>query len=144
MAQQRPMRFDTAAFAHELSRRRGAELLDRIPLAFDPPISSTSELVLEPFPDPPGVELGDLARLPRVVQREPVRKLTALARVPIAFAALNAGSIAFLRQAGCTVEGCGRASLGIHGNGHSCRSRTTTTRSPGRARLGGANAALSG
>jgi len=30
MAQQRPMRFDTAEYAQELSRRRGAELLDRI------------------------------------------------------------------------------------------------------------------
>ena len=30
MAQQRPMRFDTAEYTHELSRRRGAELLDRI------------------------------------------------------------------------------------------------------------------
>jgi pimeloyl-ACP methyl ester carboxylesterase len=30
MAQQRPTRFDTAAYAHELTRRRGAELLDRI------------------------------------------------------------------------------------------------------------------
>jgi pimeloyl-ACP methyl ester carboxylesterase len=30
MAQQRPMRFDTADYAHELTRRRGAELLDRI------------------------------------------------------------------------------------------------------------------
>jgi pimeloyl-ACP methyl ester carboxylesterase len=30
MAQQRPMRFDTAAYAHELTRRRGADLLDRI------------------------------------------------------------------------------------------------------------------
>jgi pimeloyl-ACP methyl ester carboxylesterase len=30
MAQQRPMRFDTAPYAHELTRRRGAELLDRI------------------------------------------------------------------------------------------------------------------
>jgi len=119
------MRFDTAAFAHELSRRRGAELLDRIPLAFDPPISSTSELVLEPFPDPPGVELGDLARLPRVVQREPVRKLTALARVPIAFAALNAGSIAFLRQAGCTVEGCGAPRSASTETATSCRSTTT-------------------
>jgi pimeloyl-ACP methyl ester carboxylesterase len=30
MAQQRPMRFDTVAYAHALTRRRGAELLDRI------------------------------------------------------------------------------------------------------------------
>jgi pimeloyl-ACP methyl ester carboxylesterase len=30
MAQQRPTRFDTTAYAHELTRRRGAELLDRI------------------------------------------------------------------------------------------------------------------
>ena len=30
MAQQRPMRFDTAAYTHALTRARGAELLDRI------------------------------------------------------------------------------------------------------------------
>ena len=168
MAQQRPMRFDTAAFAHEVSRTRGAELLDRIgpailvahsaggpfawvtadarpdlvkalvsvealgpatvaiPLSFDPPIVSVSDLALEPFPDPPGVELGGLARLPRVIQQEPPRRLTALARVPIAFVtsddpafgALNASSIAFLRQAGCEVDELRLADLGIHGNGH--------------------------
>ena len=168
MAQQRPMRFDTAAFAHEVSRKRGAELLDRIgpavlvahsaggpfawvtadarpdlvralvsvealgpatvaiPLSFDPPIDSPDELALEPFPDPPGVDLGGLARLPRVRQAEPARKLTALSRVPIAFVtsddpafgALNASSIAFLRQAGCSVDELRLAELGIHGNGH--------------------------
>jgi pimeloyl-ACP methyl ester carboxylesterase len=168
MAQQRPMRFDTAAFAHEVSRERGAELLDRIgpavlvahsaggpfawvtadarpelvqalvsvealgpatvaiPLGFDPPISAVGELALEPFPDPPGVDLGGLARLPRVVQAEPARRLTALARIPIAFVtsedpafgALNASSIAFLRQAGCEVEELRLAELGIRGSGH--------------------------
>jgi pimeloyl-ACP methyl ester carboxylesterase len=168
MAQQRPMRFDTAAYAHEVSRRRGAELLDRIgpavlvahsaggpfgwvtadarpelvralvsvealgpatvgiPLSFDPPISSVSELALEPFPDPPGVDLGGLARLPRVVQQEPARRLAALARVPIAvvttedpaFGALNASAIAFLRQAGCSVDEIRLADLGLRGHGH--------------------------
>jgi pimeloyl-ACP methyl ester carboxylesterase len=168
MAQQRPMRFDTMAFAHELSRRRGAELLDRIgpavviahsaggpfawvtadarpelvralvsaealgpstvaiPLAFDPPIGSTSELELEPLPDPPDADLGPLERLPRVVQKEPARRLTALSQVAIAFVtsddaafgALNAASIAFLRQAGCTVEDLRLADLGLHGHGH--------------------------
>jgi pimeloyl-ACP methyl ester carboxylesterase len=167
MAQQRPMRFDTAAFAHELSQKRGAELLDRIgpailvthsaggpfgwvvadarpehvkalvavealgpatvaiPLSFDPPISSVGELALEALPDP-GVDLGGLARLPRVVQTEPARRLTALARIPIAvvtsddpaFGALNAASIAFLRQAGCSVDELRLADLGIHGNSH--------------------------
>ena len=168
MAQQRPMRFDTAAFAHEVSQRRGAELLDRIgpailvahsaggpfawvtadarpelvkalvsvealgpatvaiPLTYDPPISSVAELALEPFPDPPGADLGGLARLPRVVQAEPARKLAALAQVSIAFVTsddpafgvLNASSIAFLRQAGCSVEELRLADLAIHGNGH--------------------------
>jgi len=32
-AQQRPMRFDTAEYAHDLTRRRGTELLERIGLA---------------------------------------------------------------------------------------------------------------
>jgi pimeloyl-ACP methyl ester carboxylesterase len=168
MAQQRPMRFDTAPFAHAVSRGRGAELLDRIgpavlvthsaggpfgwvtadarpelvralvavealgpatvaiPLAFDPPVASVSELALEPLPDPPDVDFGGLARVPRVVQAEPARRLTALARIPIAFVtsddpafgALNASAIAFLRQAGCSVEELRLADLGIHGNGH--------------------------
>jgi pimeloyl-ACP methyl ester carboxylesterase len=168
MAQQRPMRFDTAAAAHALSQTRGAELLDRIgpaillthsaggpfawvvadarpqlvkalvaveaigpstvaiPLTFDPPIQSTDELELVPLPDDPSIEMGPLARLPRVVQAEPPRRLASLAQVPIAvvtsddpaFGALNAATIAFLRQAGCSVDELRLAEHGIRGNGH--------------------------
>jgi pimeloyl-ACP methyl ester carboxylesterase len=168
MAQQRPMRFDTAAHIHAVSQQRGAELLDRIgpafvlthsaggpfgwlladarpelvkalvavealgpttvaiPLTYDPPIASIDELAFEPFAEEPGIEWGPLARLPRVVQAEPARRLVNLAQVPIAvvtsddprFGVLNAVSIAYLRQAGCTVEDLKLSKLGIRGNGH--------------------------
>jgi pimeloyl-ACP methyl ester carboxylesterase len=168
MAQQRPLRFDTAAYQHALSQARGAQLLDRIgpaillthsaggpfgwvvadarpelvralvaveaigpstvaiPLTFDPPVGSLEELELVPLPDEPGVDMGALARLPRVVQAEPPRRLASLARVPIAvvtsddprFGALNVATTAFLRQAGCTVDELRLAEHGIHGNGH--------------------------
>jgi pimeloyl-ACP methyl ester carboxylesterase len=96
-----------------------------VPLTFDPPISSVDELVLEPLPEP-DVDMGGLARLPRVVQAEPPRRLSALAQVPIAvvtsddpqFGVLNAATIAFLRQGGCSVEELRLAIHGIRGNGH--------------------------
>jgi pimeloyl-ACP methyl ester carboxylesterase len=168
MAQQRPMRFDTVSFIHEVAQRRGAELLDRIgpavvithsaggpfgwliadarpelvkavvavealgpttvgiPLAYDPPISSLEELALEPLPDRPDIDWEPLSRLPRVIQTEPARRLVNLSRVPIAvvtsddpgFGALNAASIAYLEQAGCTVTELRLADHGIVGNGH--------------------------
>lgn len=168
MAQQRPMNFADAAYGQEVSRRRGAELLDRIgpaivlahsaggpfawlaadarpelvtalvsveaigpgalavPLAFEPPVASLEELALVPFVNEQEVDMGGLARLLRVVQAEPARQLAALSRVPIAvvtsdderFAALNRSTIAFLRQAGCSVEDIVLAERGIRGNGH--------------------------
>lgn len=168
MAQQRPMRFDTVAYAHAVSKKRGAELLDRIgpafivahsaggpfgwvvadarpelvkalvavevlgpttvaiPLTYDPPITDPDELVLEPLPDDPDVNLGALARFSPALQAEPARQLVHLRRVPILvvtsdepiFGVINAGSIAYLRQAGCTVDELRFADHGVTGNGH--------------------------
>ncbi len=167
MAQQRPMRFDTAEYAHSVSRKRAGELLDRIgpaivvthsaggpfgwiaadarpelvktlvaveplgpttvavPLAYDPPIASVDELKLEPLPET-DVDLGPLARLPRVLQAEPPRRLVNLARVPIVlvtsddprFRVLNSDTAAYLRQAGVEIDELRLADHGIHGNGH--------------------------
>jgi pimeloyl-ACP methyl ester carboxylesterase len=167
MAQQRPMRFDTAPYAHAVWKKHSSDLLDRIgpavvvthsaggpfgwiaadarpelvktlvaveplgvttvgiPLAYDPPISSVEELELRPLPDT-DVDLGPLARLPRLLQADPPRRLVNLARVPIVlvtsddphFGVLNADTAAYLRQAGCAVDELRLSDEGIHGNGH--------------------------
>ncbi len=168
MAQQRPMRFDTAADVHAVWRKQSAELLERtgpaivlvhsaggpygwvvadahpdlvkalvaveplgpttvaIPLTFDPPVASVDELSLVPIPDDAGVDLGPLAGLPRMLQTEPPRRLVNLAQVPTVmvtsddpyFGVLNADSLAFLRQAGCTVDELRLSDHGIRGNSH--------------------------
>jgi pimeloyl-ACP methyl ester carboxylesterase len=168
MAQQRPMRFDTAAYVHEVWRKQSAELLERIgpaivlvhsaggpygwvvadahpelvralvaveplgpstvaiPLTFDPPVSTLEELSLVPIADETEVDLGPLASLPRVLQADPPRRLVNLARVPIvmvtsddpSFRVLNADSLAYLRQAGCTVDELTLSEHGIRGNSH--------------------------
>jgi len=61
-----------------------------------------------------------------MAQRSPPRRLTELARVPIAvitsddprFTVLNRDTIDYLRAAGCSVDDLRLADLGIHGNGH--------------------------
>jgi pimeloyl-ACP methyl ester carboxylesterase len=168
MAQQRPMRFDTAEYAHTISKRRGIELLERvgpavilahsaggpfgwiaadarpelvkaliavevlgpttvaIPLAYDPPISDPRELALEPVDDGPSAGDDAPALFARVRQVEPARKLANLSGVPILvvtsddprFAASNAASVAYLRQAGCTVDELRLADHGVAGNSH--------------------------
>ena len=168
MAQQRPMRGETAAYAQEVTRRRAVELLERIgeaivithsaggpfgwlaadtapklvralvsvegigpgtlaiPLTYDPPVASVEELGLIALAEEPDIDWGPLAGVPRRAQPEPARRLPNLARVPIAivttedprFAQLNRDAIAYLREAGCTVEDIRLRERGISGNGH--------------------------
>jgi pimeloyl-ACP methyl ester carboxylesterase len=97
-----------------------------IPLTYDPPIASPDELAFEPLPDETAIEWRGLERVPRVVQADPPRRLVNLARIPIVcvttddpwFGAINRSTIAYLRQAGCSVDELRLADLGIRGNGH--------------------------
>jgi pimeloyl-ACP methyl ester carboxylesterase len=91
-------------------------------LTWDPP----GEPELVPVPDERGVAWGPLARVPRVVQPDPPRRLANLAGIPIAclnsddprFSEISRVAARFLRQAGCTVDDLDLAALGIHGNSH--------------------------
>jgi pimeloyl-ACP methyl ester carboxylesterase len=90
------------------------------PLQFDPPAHMPGELALvtrtSTAPEAPPVTL----------QAEPARKLSALARVPIALVSADASRfydiaehfVAFLEQAGCGVDPIALGDHGLRGNGH--------------------------
>lgn len=155
---------------HDLMRRRGAELLDRIGpsiivtnsaggpaawlMADERPGLVRAVVALEPLGpsgpfnlpwgiaaspityEPPAAEPGSLdlidvpatdAQPPMRLQSDPARRLPRLSTVPIAIVtgeqsfagAMDAGTAAFLRQAGCErVDHLRLGELGIHGNGH--------------------------
>ena len=87
---------------------------------YNPPLQDPSELRTKKITSAnPGEE-------PCVVQEEPACDLVNLKHIPIAIVTSEAsyhvaydwGSVAFLRQAGCTVEHIRLAEHGIHGNAH--------------------------
>ena len=91
-----------------------------VPMTFDPPASSPGELSLvEGEPVAPGAPTP-------VLQREPARKLTNLAKVPIAvvsgeasvFRITDGPLVEFLRQAGCDAVHIDLAEHGVRGNSH--------------------------
>jgi pimeloyl-ACP methyl ester carboxylesterase len=91
-----------------------------VPMTFDPPVSSPSELSLvENEAAAPGVP-------PVVLQAEPPRKLANLAKVPIAvvsgeasvFRFTDGPVVEFLQQAGCDAVHLDLAERGVHGNSH--------------------------
>jgi pimeloyl-ACP methyl ester carboxylesterase len=91
-----------------------------VPMTFDPPASSPAELnLVASEPVAPGAPA-------LVLQREPARKLTNLAKVPIAiisseasvFRFTNGMLVEFLLQAGCDAVHIELAERGVHGNGH--------------------------
>ena len=91
-----------------------------VPMTFDPPASSPSDLSLaQSEPPAPGAPALTL-------QTEPARQLTNLARVPIAvvsgeasgFRFTNGPLVEFLKQAGCDVEHIELAERGVRGNSH--------------------------
>jgi pimeloyl-ACP methyl ester carboxylesterase len=94
--------------------------LTAIPLTMDPPADSPEEMARTVVhTDEPGV-------LPYALQADPVRQFVNLRDIPIAvmtseaswLAQMDAGTVAFLRQAGCQVEHLRLTDHGIHGNGH--------------------------
>ncbi len=95
--------------------------LASIPMNYDPPVSDPSELRFELEDTAAG---PDLARCWRQV--EPARTLPNLANLPVAVISAeasfhtpyDAGTAAFLAQAGVDASYIQLADLGIHGNGH--------------------------
>jgi pimeloyl-ACP methyl ester carboxylesterase len=85
-------------------------------LTFDPPAADPADLAVVEHPGPP----------PHKLQAEPARQLTNLHGIPIVLVTAEASFanqsdpavVAFLRQAGCTVDHLRLADHGIHGNGH--------------------------
>ena len=90
------------------------------PLMYDPPISDASELKTVE------VKPADQARTPYLIQAEPARKLKNLQGIPIGLTTspasyhfpYDAGTVAFLRQAGCNVTHIELEKIGITGNAH--------------------------
>jgi pimeloyl-ACP methyl ester carboxylesterase len=88
------------------------------PMTYDPPAATPAELRTTP----PMAESGVV---PYRLQAQPPRRLKYLADIPIAVVTAEAsdanrrdpGTVAFLRQAGCTVEHLKLAEHGVHGNG---------------------------
>jgi pimeloyl-ACP methyl ester carboxylesterase len=91
-------------------------------LTWDPP----GELQTVDVPDERDVEWGPLARVPRVLQADPPKRLANLAGIPIAclnsddprFSEISRVAARFLRQAGCNVDDLVLADHGITGNSH--------------------------
>jgi pimeloyl-ACP methyl ester carboxylesterase len=91
-----------------------------VPMTFDPPVSSPAELnLVASEPAAPGAPA-------LVLQGQPARKLTNLAKVPIAIISSEASVfrftdgmlVEFLQQAGCDAVHIELAERGVHGNSH--------------------------
>lgn len=94
--------------------------MSTIPVTYDPPVADPSEIKTKKMDSPePGVS-------PYVLQEEPARKLKHLQGIPMVIVTAegsfaspgNPAAVAFLKQAGCTVEELRLGSVGVHGNGH--------------------------
>lgn len=91
-----------------------------VPMTFDPPVSSPSELSLDVH-EPPAPGAPSL-----VLQNRPARQLSNLAKVPIAvvsgeasvFQFTDGPLVEFLQQAGCDAVHIELAAQGVHGNSH--------------------------
>jgi pimeloyl-ACP methyl ester carboxylesterase len=89
------------------------------PMAYDPPVKDPSALKTVEVPARDGRSAGRL-------QAEPARKLKNLQKIPIAVItspasyhwAYDLHSVAFLRQAGCSVDHIELEKIGITGNAH--------------------------
>lgn len=90
------------------------------PMTYDPPATKPGGLDLVEGP-------GEQGRPSMRLQRDPPRRLPHLADLPIAIVtgeqsfatAMDDGTVAFLRQAGCRrVQHLRLGELGVHGNGH--------------------------
>jgi len=90
------------------------------PMVYDPPVAEASELKTVE------VKPSEAGRATYRIQAEPARKLKNLRNIPIAVVTSEAsyhwpydlGSVAFLRQAGCTVDHIELEKIGILGNAH--------------------------
>src|SRR5436190_17629512 len=90
------------------------------PMAFDPPVSDPNEIKTVKI-DPP-----EQGRASYLLQAEPARKLKNLQGIPIGLTTSPAsyhwpydlGTVAFLKQAGCSVQHIEVEKIGITGNAH--------------------------
>ena len=90
-----------------------------VPLAYDPPVSDPKDFVLQDVAPSPGAQ-------PYKLQAEGnVRRLKNLAGIPMAFVTAEntrflqgTGQVAYLKQAGCSIDHVQLKELGILGNGH--------------------------
>jgi pimeloyl-ACP methyl ester carboxylesterase len=91
--------------------------LTDMPLAFDPPVNDSKELVTREVPAADG-------KMPYKLQAEPMRKLKNLQGIPIIYVTAERSGrrgepvIAFLKQAGCDAERLALGEKSILGNGH--------------------------
>ncbi|KAI6046464.1 alpha beta-hydrolase [Pisolithus marmoratus] len=107
--------FQQAVFASAPSRAYG---IADIPLTFDPPVSSPSDLTT--------VTLERTALYANIQQAPPARQLRHLPRVPVLVVTSESGyhavydhcTVQFLRDAGVDVTHIRLEALGIRGNGH--------------------------
>jgi pimeloyl-ACP methyl ester carboxylesterase len=118
---------------HEVWRSRSAILLDEIGPAIIMTHGDSSALAWLAADERPNLVKGIVAiepsaepgGTPSLLQAEPARRLQNLAGVPIAVVTAEAsaanlrdpGTVAFLRQSGCTVDHVRLADEGVHGNG---------------------------
>lgn len=89
-------------------------------VTYDPPAQSAAELKTKPIAG------SSICEHPGLVQADPARQLVNLKNIPILVVTSQASyhigydyaSVAYLRQAGCTVEHVHLPDEGIHGNAH--------------------------
>ncbi|KAJ6508556.1 Alpha/Beta hydrolase protein [Mycena sanguinolenta] len=92
--------------------------LTDIPVAYDPPIDTASDIGRVVLNEIPGVTCFQ--------QTEPARKLINLVNIPVLMVTSEAGyhaqydncTVAFLRQAGVSIDHISLSDVGIHGNAH--------------------------
>ena len=95
--------------------------LSILPLQYDPPIGTSSSLLIKEQHPAPSPELS-----PCTLQKEPARKLSNLAQIPVLLmtsessyhAVYDYCTVEFLRQAGVDTEWYNLPDRGFHGNGH--------------------------
>jgi len=92
--------------------------LTDLPVAYDPPVANASDIGR--------VVVGEIPGVTCFQQTEPARKLINLVDIPVLAVTSEASyhaqydncSVAYLRQAGVSVEHISLGDVGIHGNGH--------------------------
>lgn len=91
-----------------------------VPISYDPPLSNDEQLVTTTIPSQSRFECDT------ILQKEPVRRLSNLSRIPVLVVTGESGyhafydhaTVAFLRQAGVDVTWLNLPEVNVRGNGH--------------------------